>query len=233
MRKMMQLIIFIMAGLFFTGQVMAQDKLILSSGPKTKETEKVSKILKEAYNRIGIEVEIKYMPSARAITEANKGKVDGDTLRNIKANIQFPNLIPVPVALYEMKASVFTKDVEFPVKGFESLKPYKVDSIRGYKLFEKVMKSIGHTDYHLVSSAKVALRKLAAGRTQAAVLDHVEGLKVIKEEKLSGIKILEPPLLTLPLVHFLHKQHKDLVPKIQASLEALEKEGIIKKIWEG
>ena len=58
------------------------------------------------------------------------------------------------------------------------------------------------------------------------------GLKNIKELNLKGIKRLEPFIARNNLYHYLHKKHKNLVPRITAVLQEMEKEGVIQQISE-
>ncbi len=65
-----------------------------------------------------------------------------------------------------------------------------------------------------------------------AVLSKLDGLGVINALDIKGAKTLEPPLITVPAYHFLHKRHEKLVPQITASLQQMEKDGILQKIWD-
>ncbi len=51
------------------------------------------------------------------------------------------------------------------------------------------------------------------------VTSRVEGLAEIAKLKLKGIKVLEPPLLSLNLYHYLNKKHEKLAAKVIFALK--------------
>ena len=68
--------------------VEAQDSLVLSStgSPIAKVAEKV---LKKAYQRIGIQIQIEIYPAARALKMSNNGEVNGEVNRIKGINKKF------------------------------------------------------------------------------------------------------------------------------------------------
>ena len=96
--------------------------------------------MKEAFQRIGYSASVTPLPSQRALFLAN-GEGDGDSSRvpNIKkiAPANTDNLIMVPEISLVAELAIFTKGLEFPVEGWESLEPYRNGARIGAKILEK------------------------------------------------------------------------------------------------
>ncbi|BBO72067.1 hypothetical protein DSCA_59970 [Desulfosarcina alkanivorans] len=81
-----------------------------------------------------------------------------------------------------------------------------------------------------VNSNESLFKILGARRVDIIVITRVNGLEVMQQLKIPGIRPLEPPIESYPLYHYRHKKNRHLMPEITAALEEMEKEGLIKKI---
>ena len=173
--------------------------------------------LQEAYAKIGFKVEIVNMPAIRALNESNSGKiVDGEVARTLFAQKFIKNQIRIPVSLGKLDISAFVKKLDIKINGWESLKGYNITSVRGYWLIQDKLQHISHLSE--VADAAKALTFLEHERTDIAVLIKKTGLQVLKDMNGSGIKVLEPPIDSLDIYHFIHEKHKDLVPALTRAL---------------
>lgn len=186
------------------------------------------KVLSEAYKRLGMTIAIKAFPGERALQTANAGLVDGELYRKEGIEQTYPNLIRVPVAITEGEIVVFTTGKRFPVQGWQSLLPYKVGYIRGVKVIESSL--MPGTKAVPVRNITELFRLQKAGITDVVVETRTSGLKAIKALELKDIFILEPPLLTFKLYHYLHKKNQNLIKPLSTVLEQMEKEGVIRDI---
>jgi polar amino acid transport system substrate-binding protein len=211
----------------------AQEKLVFTTGgsPQLPPAKECLSILTEAYGRLGIEIEAISLPSERALRMANSGEADGELFRGRDVKDTYPNLIKIPVPLQQGEIVVFTKDHLFEVKGWASLKPYRIGSHTGQK---EVEAHAAELNIEFVTMAEQLFEKLANGRTDVVVIPRILGLTTLSEMgkngtlDLSGIKILEPPLQHDSLYHHLHKKHAHLVPEITAVLESMIQEDRLK-----
>ncbi|MEH6627736.1 MAG: transporter substrate-binding domain-containing protein [Motiliproteus sp.] len=184
-------------------------------------------VVAEAYRRIGIETVIRPFPGERSLSYSNKGVTDGELFRIAGITEKYSNLIMVPVPVNIQDAMVITKQTEFAVNGWDSLKPYTVGIRRGIKFSGKGTE--GMTPL-IVDSNESLFKILDAGRTNVIVITRVNGLDMLRQLKIPGIRTLEPPIESYPLYHYLHKKNKHLMPKITVALQEMEKKGLIKKI---
>jgi len=224
--KMRCLILVTLFILLMAQPVKAEETLIFSGLKGSKLGLMVEEVLREAYRRIGIRMEIKWLPGVRALHVANDGEVDGAELRVASVSKKFTNLIMVPVPVYESDIVVFTRNEAFPVKGWASLKPYRIGVPGGYTA---ILDNVRGFNTWTVKYPQL-FRMLDTNRVDIGVVDRFNGLVTIKQLGLKGIRILAPPLETIRFYNFLHKKHKDLVPRITASLQQMKDEGKIRQI---
>lgn len=205
----------------------AQDTLVLSR-MDSPLAEIGQNILHEAYQRVGIQIDVQLLPAERALYMANYGDVDGLVLRIKEIETRYPNLRRVPVTVIALEGVVFTKNITFDVMGWESLTPYQIGILRGSKFAE-----IGTQGMmvEMATTYEQVLLKLNLGRSDVVVMARTNGLVEIGKLKLKDIQVLEPPLITTDLYHYLHKKHEHLLPKITQALQDMKAEGRPKEIW--
>ena len=129
----------------------AQEKLKFSTMSGSMTADITANIIKEAYKRIGIGAEIIKVPAERALSLSNSGQVDGEVFRIAGIDKKYTNLIQISVPIFIADNYLFTKHLDFTVKGWESLKPYKVGIRRGVKFAEEGTKEMDRqivNDYH-------------------------------------------------------------------------------------
>ena len=220
----------------------AQDRLVFGSMGETEDLLSVisTRILSEAYGRIGIEIAARELPGPRSMDMANRGDIDGELFRGEINGDQFPNLIRIPVPIMYGEIVVFTKDVEFEVVGWDSLRPYSIGIQYGVKEIEDGTKGMR---VEPVRHSEQLLMKLATGRNDIVVHPRDLGLRTLKTvitqapegidlKALQGIMVLEPPLQRDALYHYLHSKHAALVPKLTVALQEMADEGLIQRIRE-
>ncbi len=212
---------------FTVQSVSAQETLVFSTFPADSPIVKICQaIMEAAYEKIGIDVVIQHYPPARGLQLANGGQTDGELYRSVRIDGKFSNLVMVPVAMTHTEIVVFTKDVEFPVEGWESLQPYRIGVERGFKLAE------ARTEGMNTQSANVeqTFQMLDAGRVDVVISTRRGGSGYVNKLHLKDINILTPPLETDMLHHFLHKKHQNLIPQLVETLENMKETGEIDAI---
>lgn len=228
----MRRFIFITLSIIMTVQTIqaeqSAEKLIFSGLQNSELGLMVEEVLQEAYQRIGIRAEIKWLPGERALRMANDGEVDGAQLRVASVSEKFTNLIMVPVPVYETEIVVFTKNTDFPVNGWASLKPYRIGVPGGYTA---ILDNVRDFNCSTVNYLQI-FKMLDANRVDIGIVDRFNGLLTVRKLGLSKIRILNPPLSNIQFYNFLHKKHKDIVPRVTASLQQMKDEGKIREIWD-
>lgn len=181
-------------------------------------------ILKVVYSRLNIAIELVDMPAMRAIVESSRGTLDGEVHRNIHVLEQYPSLVIVRPAINSIEPSVFSKNFDFTVQGWNSIKDYNIGIVRGVGTSEDGTK--GMQKVQATTSLGQLMQMLAGDRIDIAVSDSFSGLVVVKELGLEQkIKILAPPLQKVEIYHYLHESHRDLVPKVERVLREMQSSG--------
>jgi polar amino acid transport system substrate-binding protein len=178
-------------------------------------------ILKLAYLQLGISINVQRLPGERSLYCANNGDCDGELYRKIGIEKDYPNLVIVPVALQTYEIVIFTRETEFTVYGWESLRPFVTGYVKGVKIIEK--NTIGMRVEQAETLSK-AFIKMNLGRSDIVVANRSSGLAALKELKIEDIKVLKPALASFPVFHYLNKKHESLVPQLTAILQKMKNE---------
>ena len=214
----------------------SQETIIINSGfssPISTNTQTGfgDLVLKEAYRRIGHKVETVRMPAERALINANLGIDDGDLLRIDGLEKKYPNLIKVPEKIMDMDVMLFTKNLRsFKVNGWSSVENHSVSIITGWKVFEK---NLGE-GVKVIKTDNVSqmFTLLLKDRADFVGYERWAGLGHISDNNLDNLTILEPPLVSVPLYTYLHKKHKELVPKLSSAIKNMKRDGTIKALFD-
>ena len=164
------------------------------------------------------------------LLNVNEGIVDGDVGRVAGMEKKYPNMISVPVPVIKYEMVIFSRNVDFKVAGSESIKPYNIGLVRGWKILEQA--SSGAKSVTAVESGEQLFRMLDATRIDLALLDKLQGLHFLKMLNIRGVKVLKPNLLEGQWYLYLNKKHEALIPRITAELSRMEREGVIKSIYD-
>ena len=196
-------------------------KLVFSAVEDSRMQKNSSQILKHAYAQIGIKTETLFLPPERALKLSNSGINDGEVARVKRISKQYTNLYMVPEKLYTIEIALFTHHKRVQVSSWKALKDYKIAILKGVKIVEQKTQGM---NIKVVTKLKAALDLVLSHKVDIAVLPKKMVTDFIKKPRYKEIQVLKPSLLKLNLYHFLHKKHKNLIPKITHSLQKI-KEG--------
>jgi polar amino acid transport system substrate-binding protein len=186
------------------------------------------RILTEAFRRLGMNLKIVQLPSERALQNANLGIDDGNFVRVEGMEKMYPNLIRVPEAITTLEFTAFTRDGAINVSGWESLAPYRVGIINGWKIVENGV--AGVKSVTKVRDEHVLFPLLLSGKIDIAVYDYRQGEYALRQLGAKGVRAAQHPLAVRPMYPYLNKRHADLVPKLDQTLKAMKKDGTVKRI---
>jgi len=207
--------------------VSAPPKLILSGIEGSVNSDISLIVLKQAYRKLGIEVEYNPLPGERALQTANSGKVDGEVFRIINIQKKYPNLIPIPTPINILEAVAFSKQPDLIVSGWHSLSKLSIGIQVGIKFAERGTRGMSPV---LVDTNEQLFKMLNADRIDVAAVALTNGLKTLSKLNLTSIYAVSPPIQVFPLYHYLHKKHAALVPRLNTVLAEMAVSGDIKKI---
>ncbi len=213
----------------------AQNKMILNtSNEPPNSTDSLNgigdRVVKEAFRLIGMEdLQIVRLPSERALHNANDGIEDGNYARvGGLISLMYPNLIQIPEPITKFEFVAFSKKFVFRPNGWESLSPFHVGIVTGWKILEKnIQKTKSLTK---VNNSEILFSLLEAERIEVAVYDRRQGMYFIRKLGLGDIKSMSPPFSTKDMYIYLHKKHQAIVPRLTEILKRMKKDGTYRKI---
>lgn len=187
-------------------------------------------VVQEAYNNIGISTKFTKFPIHRSLIYSNDGKFDGESSRVKSILKKYRNLVIIPVPTIYMKGIAFTKTVKnFTPNGFKSLSKYNVVINLGAQF--ALNGTEGLPRVYKASHYESVFKMLDLERADVAVAPYIVGVGLMRKLDLLHITPLQPPLIEIPMYHFLHKKNKALVPSIQRALKKMEASGRIEQIY--
>lgn len=212
----------------FAAPCFAQQPLILSTfaGPPLStldQTGLYDRILKEAFQRLNLEIEIIHLPAERSLINANEGITDGDFVRVAGLDKMYPNLVLVPEKITDFEFVAFTRLANIKITGWDSLRPYHIAIVRGWKILEQNI--VGTVSLIKVKNQFQLFSLLAKDRTDIVVYSRFEGYEMINQLGIKGAKALSPPLAVRAMYLYLNKKHKKLIPLLNRSLKTMKRDG--------
>lgn len=183
----------------------------------------------EAFRRAGVELRLVNLPSERSLHAANLGEVDGEGLRIAGLTAQYPNLVQVPERYIGISFVAFARDATIRLdNGWDSLKPYSVAYIGGWKMFEA--NASAARVVNKVDKPEQLFRMLDGGRIDLALYTRADGVALVKGMGLSSIAPVAPALKDVDMYLYLNRKHEALVPKIAKALRDMKADGSYNRI---
>jgi len=181
-------------------------------------------IAREAFQRIGREVQVVSLPAERALRLADEGRIDGELGRLGGLEALYPNLLRVPEPIARVELVAFSRDPSIPAE-LGALRERAVGLVRGWKFFEHAL--AGAKQVVTASDAEQLFRLLSLGRVEVALYERSMGAALLTALGIRDIHRLEPPLARPEVYTYLHRRHAALVPRLAEALRAMKRDGFI------
>lgn len=206
--------------------------LTISSNNTPMDRLALQELSREALRRVGHELKLVTLPSERSLVAANEGEVDGEGLRVPGLHQQYPNLIQIPERFIGISFVAFAKDKKIKLEqGWDSLKPYSVAFITGWKMFEA--NAGGARVVNKVDKPEQLFLMLDNGRVDLALYTLTDGVALARKQGMTNVTPLAPSLKDVDMYLYLHKKHEALVPKIAQALRDMKVDGTYQRILTG
>lgn len=184
-------------------------------------------LMQRAYAELGINMQLELMPTERAVREMNRGELlDANLAATRVFEKNNPNLVRVPVIIYQLEFCVFSNDPSLHITDWAQLLPYHVLMIKGVALVKQRLEQNSGQQIETVMLIEQALRQLELGRNQLAVLPKFEAEAMLNKLQLKKVRALTPSLAVVPAYHYLHPKHQSLVEPLAIVLSRLTGQSI-------
>lgn len=180
-------------------------------------------VLKVVYAKAGIPIEIIPLSGKRALLESRQGRLDGEVHRILEIASIHPELLRVPTAINYIEQTIFSKDRSFTLKDCDSLRGKLVGRAIGVKYAE--MCTQGMDNVAVFPDSSSLMKSLDKDIVDFAITSHLNGLVQLKKLGINSVVALQPALAKRQLFHYLHKKHKDLIPKIESIIATMQLDG--------
>ncbi|MCP4670041.1 MAG: amino acid ABC transporter substrate-binding protein [Desulfobacula sp.] len=192
------------------------------------QTGSLDLLLKEAFDRINVDVSLNYYPPEEALIKANNGETDGDAVRIGGLGSLYPNLLQVPAIALQTDFVAFTKDPKIGLAGWQDLKSYNIAIVEGHKISEKMV-----TRTQSLSRAKNVeslFKLLKNDQVDIAICEQTFGFEMARKLNMKDAIAINPPLAKLLFYIYLHKKHEILIPGLIKAINDMHLDGTYNKI---
>jgi polar amino acid transport system substrate-binding protein len=217
---------FILA-LLLGSPALAGETLVLGYGGGSLSMESLQ-VLKEAYSRIGVKIQARRLPAARSLEMAENGEVDGEVNRIEAIDEQYPHLMRIEVPVNLLEGVVLTCDTPLEHVTLEAIGKLHLGIKIGNRYAEMLTK--GMADVTRLPHEKKLMNLLLEGRLDALLVDRAWAEAEKAKPGMECLRVNEPPLIVVPLYHYLNRRHADLAPLITGELRAMRESGEIDRI---
>lgn len=181
------------------------------------------KIARDIFERIGFHLEVFACPGLRGNQISAAKVVDGEMMRIYNYGTMNPGLTRVPTPYYALETTVFVRHgTDVAVNSAKDLQKYKIVVVRGVQHTRDITDGLPNVE--MVNGSKEMMAFLAAGRADIALANRIDGLSVLKAEKIDSVR----PLLTLAkheLYIYLNENRKELVPRLDEAIRSMHASG--------
>jgi len=216
----MTLRLYLLLTLLCGGQALAETlQLSVASYGKNAGVEKSPCVLRlqSALQTLGYQLELNYLPSARALQQANAGLVDGDLARTSLIEDEYVNLLRVarPCSNFEpVLYGLAGGPVDWRQRHLK-----RIAYFRGSRfLLSSLANAIQDYELELTNTVDQGLKLLQAGRVDAVFISKplFDHLRENRSELTRDVVQLTPDLEDVKLYTYLHKRHEGLLTELDA-----------------
>jgi hypothetical protein len=211
---------------FFTSSVFStsdkdeslKPKIHIATVTNTEIIAPFQKLMLKAYSQNGYRVAFHPTPAGRSLTATNKGEFDAELIRISVIEEAAPNLIRVPVVLTKGELKLYCLISVRCDKSILDDSSQVIGVLRGFNLTSKYMEKRNASVYSLPSTDSLG---------KIIEKNRLEYILTVQNKKLGNAALLDEAkyqsitLSTFNAYHYLHKKHKDLIPKLTETLNKL------------
>ena len=184
-------------------------------------------IVGEAYQRIGIKMEVHFLGQGASLEASNSGKLDGELQRIDGITRTWANLVQVEIPFNYFRAAAYSKNHNFLVNGWISLEPYSLGIIRGAVYAAQGTQGMEVT---VADDYGSLLDMLDQDQIDIAVASDLIGRITLPQREGTEIKAMKGNLEISLLYHYVHRNNEHLVPQLEEELKAMLLDGTIRQI---
>lgn len=188
----------------------------------------MDKVVGEAFRRSGLILKTIQLPAERGLINANRGIDDGEMARIAGLEKTYPNLVRVPEKIMDWEFYAFSEHNVDLSKGWAGLAGYSVAFINGWKILERNVPA--GAEITKVKNQSQLFNLLNKRRTQIIIYERWAGLRYVKQNRLSGVRLIRPALARRKMYMYLNKKHKVFVPRLAKALKNMKRDSTYNRL---
>ena len=182
------------------------------------------------YQRAGFNLDVRRLPGQRGLKMVEDGIMDSTFMR-VKGIIKrFKNLVQMDEPVFKRDFVAFSRNPDITIENWDSLAPYNVAYVNGWKILEWNIKK--YKSIQAVKNTQQLFQLLDNNRVDVIVYAKYAGLYTLKQMGIKDVHIVGKPFATKEMAVILNKKHKDLLPKLNATLKAMKEDGTYQKYFD-
>lgn len=191
-------------------------------------------IYTEAFRQLGIGVQFRTVPAARAMAEAQAGNLDGELARGLEYESMQSSLVRVPEPAIIAALGAYARDPAIHLSSIEELRgaSYRVECHSGYPVIEKMLTAvIPSSQLSRISHTELGLRKVALGRTDIYIdaedlVDPILAARPPELQEVYKVGVMERKAIYA----YLHRRHARLAERLGEVLRHMRASGQIEQL---
>lgn len=189
-------------------------------------------VMAEVYRQLGLNLDVAFMPGLRAQKSASLGYVDGEVMRIFSYGDETPNVLRIPTPFYNVKTVAYVnKGSNIIIRNKQHLGRYTVAIVRGVKHTDSVTKHLHRKNVKLLNDPQTMINFLMHGRADVALTNPLEGMLALKSLGADNLELVQEPLATFPLYHYVHKRHAEIVPLLDSKVLELKRNNELERLF--
>jgi len=185
-------------------------------------------VLKVAYSKIGIRVQGLKLPAARSLEQSDAGLTDGEVHRIREIEAEHPRLIRIEVPINSVEGMALSCDGPVNTTDSDVFRKYRIGIKIGTIYAERLTEGMPSVT-KLLSEDKL-MDLLVAKRLDVVIGDRPWAERQTDMPGHECVRINEPPLVRIPLYHYLHIRHAELVPDLTRVLREMKESGEMDRV---
>lgn len=193
-------------------------------------------VLRKAYGRLHIKLEVTYLPLSRGLLEVNAGNADGDVARIAGVADEFPALLRVPTAVGAIELCAYLRDGAG--SGIQTLNDLTASTLKigvrqGSRIASQALREVALSAVRTYESLfeMLSMERIDAAIAPCGTLNRLlpkfdEAMRTKLRTVRAGIT-----LESQPLYHYLNKRNADLLVPLDRELVQMRKDGTINHVW--
>lgn len=191
------------------------------------KSQEIEDALHEMYQRIGMDVQLVYLPQLRDLEDTNSLAIDASAARSKKSIANYQNLVRTKEPVVQIDYVVLTK-LGMPVVNLAELKGLKVGILRG-DIFSLTLTEQANLDVDMLNSNKSGIFMLMENRIKAFVTNEVT--VAVNQDIIPWTKItMSKPVASVTLYHAVNKRHEHLIPQLDKAIRDMKQDGSMKRL---